>query len=988
MADKYLQLSRDVVDGVRVQIENEELVVTLNGFQCKVLMKELVQTVKEIIANVASVPHKGRVYQQSCRAVLQELYRVVKDAEAIIHACCDENWVQAAIILVNIDEVFVDVLFRLYLCTSALGIVIQSAKSGPSSELQHVSKNIQAVGQVVKMQEIRQMLSGNALEDRRTLRRRLQGLQKGTGTPDEQEIVAKLLKFTDPAANMLQDEMGLASSLWSGTMGAMMDPLIGAAAMGVAAACTATTGVAAAMGVASDLAEGTSSAPRSQRFIRRNLVIMSRMDFPAISSTVLPGRNWLHSVKSQDLKEQKIISKGVVAEVSEVKWLGRTFARKSFKSISSYKFMLAAEKFARLSHPHVLQVFGHSVELGWSPSGSLVMELMYGDLKKLGLASRQLLVAVDTLLQIAEGMKYLHEQDIVHGDLNARNILINRVPIPEMEEAGYVQAKVAGFGVSGEPRTGTAGWMAPELFEKQNSQPNQEQFMASDIYSYAVTCFEILTSKSPFAEAENQAEVRAAVKAGARPHLPDSLPTSLQSLIRRCWDADASNRPSFSEICAELRKCKCDLMLNGDATLMEGAQGQLGVRMSRKVGAHEKPIGESPIIILCWRVAYEDNALEFFFHSAKSMSSFVGVGLKFGMVVVSASNLEVKIIDIGKETWEAELSTFTALDNMLEVVSIDHAEMIGARSQKNSVNELLTGKESAEQYGVGLLSGNTVQSTDVPHDSGYCLVLHKIVEYLMLKKVDLAKIGKQCVGSGGAGSSGSGGRNPNQGNDGGSLSWILANLRSWFGKAQSNSNNDGGDADPSKNQREKLAVDRANTKECKITVDASPKASFFDGEFQLPVAPTKALNEAAIKPTLEFNFVINSNGSKRICVETSVAFELGSAAPRSPALNGQFGWYQDRITFYLEGSERASLLPSSCVLKADGSGEAPKATLKLIDTDAYNFAREQDASLTVGANILVTTATGSTTLKETNTTGQTSAQERNFESYTPEDQRL
>jgi serine/threonine protein kinase len=551
-----------VVDGLRVQLENEELVVKLNGSQCKVLMMKLVQTVKG--ANVASVPHKGRVYRQSCKAVLQELYRVVKDAEAIIRDCCDKNWVQAAIRLVNMDEVFVDVLFRLDWCTSALGIVIQRGKSGPSSELQHVSKNIQAFGQVeqarAKMQEIRQMLRGHAREDRTTLRRRLDGLQKGRGAPVEQEIVAMLLKFTDPAANNLLDEMPLASSLLLGTM-----------ARTVSWTAAASHAVFSGLGgaVAEVLAVVTAIALPFYRLVHTNLVMMSRMDFPAISSTVLPGRNWLHSVKSQDLKDQKIISKGV-AEVSEVKWLGRTFARKFFKLESPDKFMLVAEKFARLSHPHVLQVFGHSVELGRSPSGSLVMEPMYGDLKKLGLASRQLLVAVDTLLQVAEGMKYLHEQDIVHGDLNATNILINRVPIPEMEEAGYVQAKVAGFGVSGEPRTGTAGWMAPELFEEQNSQPNQEQFKASDIYSYAVTCFEILTSESPFAEAKNQAEVRAAVKAGARPHLPDSLPTSLQSLIRRCWDANASNRPSFSEICAELRQCKCDLMLNGDATLMEG----------------------------------------------------------------------------------------------------------------------------------------------------------------------------------------------------------------------------------------------------------------------------------------------------------------------------------------------------------------------------------------------------------------------------------
>jgi len=564
MADKYLQLSRDVVDGVCVQRKNEELVVKLNDSQCEVLMRELVQTVKEIIAKVASVPHQGRVYHQSCKAVLQELYRVAKDAEAIIHACCDENWVQAAIILVDIDEAFVDVIFRLDWCTSALGIVIERAKSGPSSELQHVSKNIQAFGQVeqarAKMQEIREMLRGHALEDRTTLRRRLQGLQKVTGAPDEQEIVAKLLNFTDPAPNMLQDEMALASSpIWrfSVTLGAIIGVCVAAA----------TKAVPSSLGVAGVVASGTSIAERYYRFADRNVVMMSRMDVPA--STVLSGRNWLHSVKSQDLKVQKIISKGVVAEVSEVKWLGRTFARKSFKFICLDKFRLVAEKFAGLSHPHVLQVFGHSVELGWSLSGSLVMELMYGDLKKLGLASRQLLVAVDTMLQIAEGMKYLHEQDIVHGDLNATNILINRVPIPEMEEAGYVQAKVAGFGVFGEPRTGRAGWMAPELFEEQNPQPNQEQFMASDIYSYAVTCFEILTSESPFAEAENQADVRAAVKEGKRPHLPDSLPTSLRSLIRRCWDADASNRPSFSEICAELRQCKCDLMLNGHATLME-----------------------------------------------------------------------------------------------------------------------------------------------------------------------------------------------------------------------------------------------------------------------------------------------------------------------------------------------------------------------------------------------------------------------------------
>jgi len=275
MADKYLQLSCDVVDGVRVQLENEELVVKLNGSQCKVLMMKLVQTVKG--ADVASVPHKGRVYQQSCKAVLQELYRVVKDAEAIIHSCCDENWVQAAIVLVNIDEVFVDVLFRLDWCTSALGIVIQRAKSGPSSELQHVSKDIQALLQVVralaKMQEmqdakIRQMLRGHAREDRTTLRRRLDGLQKGRGAPVEQEIVAMLLKFTDPAANELQDEI-LASSGLSGRIAAIArtGSWIAAASIAVASRLSLSAALGLGVAVAGVLGVGTAIAQAFYRFV-------------------------------------------------------------------------------------------------------------------------------------------------------------------------------------------------------------------------------------------------------------------------------------------------------------------------------------------------------------------------------------------------------------------------------------------------------------------------------------------------------------------------------------------------------------------------------------------------------------------------------------------------------------------------------------------------------------------------------------------------
>jgi hypothetical protein len=91
----------------------------------------------------------------------------------------------------------------------------------------------------------------------------------------------------------------------------------------------------------------------------------------------------------------------------------------------------------------------------------------------------------------------------------------------------------------------------------------------------------------------------------------------------------------------------------------------------------------------------------------------------------------------------------------------------GAGSHNNSSNDYLTGEESTRKYGVGLCSGNTVhvQFTDAPHESDCCLVLHNLVEYLMLKKVDLAKIGVQYTRDGGAGSSSHGGNSSDQANN-------------------------------------------------------------------------------------------------------------------------------------------------------------------------------------------------------------------------------
>jgi len=102
-----------------------------------------------------------------------------------------------------------------------------------------------------------------------------------------------------------------------------------------------------------------------------------------------------------------------------------------------------------LSHPNILPLFCYATR---DHSCSLIMELMDGDLHQLMErlvnngsqdAPFELLEAVDIMLQVAEGMNYLHQNRVVHRDLKSMNILVKY-----NEHDRHVYTKVADFGLS------------------------------------------------------------------------------------------------------------------------------------------------------------------------------------------------------------------------------------------------------------------------------------------------------------------------------------------------------------------------------------------------------------------------------------------------------------------------------------------------------------------------------------------------------------
>lgn len=184
--------------------------------------------------------------------------------------------------------------------------------------------------------------------------------------------------------------------------------------------------------------------------------------------------------------------------------------------------------------------------------------------------------ALNIMNHIAWGMLCLHNNDVLHRDLKSANVLCtddNSNPHSRATLSGENQARedrsggrcisvdVADF----EAPLGTVGtgfWRAPEIL--QQLQQLQQQVKegklggihllytpAADVYSYAMTCYEILTGCIPF-EGCKMSDYTEVLR-GVRPPLPDYIPSWVRDLVQKCWHQDPSERPSFSAIWQELR---------------------------------------------------------------------------------------------------------------------------------------------------------------------------------------------------------------------------------------------------------------------------------------------------------------------------------------------------------------------------------------------------------------------------------------------------
>jgi serine/threonine protein kinase len=155
------------------------------------------------------------------------------------------------------------------------------------------------------------------------------------------------------------------------------------------------------------------------------------------------------------------------------------------------------------------------------------------------------------LHKIAKGMETLHRLGFLHRDLKAANVLY---PVGE-EKRCNDRDHISGLYIAdfGSASKGTGFWRAPEILrhvrERRSSQLpfTVQEWRRADVYSYAMTCYEVLTGRIPLEE--HALGSYDAVICGLRPTLPeDNMVPEIGDLVGRCWQDDPLQRPSFREI--------------------------------------------------------------------------------------------------------------------------------------------------------------------------------------------------------------------------------------------------------------------------------------------------------------------------------------------------------------------------------------------------------------------------------------------------------
>ena len=218
---------------------------------------------------------------------------------------------------------------------------------------------------------------------------------------------------------------------------------------------------------------------------------------------------------------------------------------------------------ATLDHPHICSVY----EVGEADGRSFIaMQYVEGETLDLRLKRKPLALKESITLasQIADALAEAHVHNIIHRDIKPANIIVTSRGQAKVMDFGLAKVIERAQPIESEAATeaflstpgailGTVPYMSPEQVRGEVLDGR------SDIFSFAVVLYEMLSGRQPFASASAAATISAILNEEPPTLLryaPD-LPEALQRIARKCLEKDRERRyQTMRDVAIDLDNCR------------------------------------------------------------------------------------------------------------------------------------------------------------------------------------------------------------------------------------------------------------------------------------------------------------------------------------------------------------------------------------------------------------------------------------------------
>ncbi|KAG2153882.1 kinase-like domain-containing protein [Suillus clintonianus] len=151
---------------------------------------------------------------------------------------------------------------------------------------------------------------------------------------------------------------------------------------------------------------------------------------------------------------------------------------------------------------------------------------------------------------VADGLMYLHSENVIHGDLHPGNVLIDGSGNPRLTDFGL--ATVVGdaelqLSSTTASRALDPRWRAPEVIGMDHEYDPGRPTFKSDIYSFGGLMFFVISGDVPWKEKKPH-QIYIELWKRANPARPDNILDDYWDLIQRCWYWDPGDRPKAVEV--------------------------------------------------------------------------------------------------------------------------------------------------------------------------------------------------------------------------------------------------------------------------------------------------------------------------------------------------------------------------------------------------------------------------------------------------------